>query len=72
MYNKPKKILRKGDKVMGILEFINEVKAVIDDYMDYYNNERGQWKLAKLTPAEYYKYRITGKYPLDSDNECAD
>ena len=30
MYNKPKKILRKGDKVMGILEFINEVKAVIE------------------------------------------
>ncbi len=60
-----------GDNILDCKTY-NEVKAVIDDYMDYYNNERGQWKLAKLTPAEYYKYRITGKYPLDSDNECAD
>ena len=60
-----------GDKILDCKTY-EEVKAVIDDYMDYYNNERGQWKLAKLTPAEYYKYRITGKYPLGSDNKCAD
>ena len=41
-----------------------EVKAVIDDWMDYYNNERYQWNLAKLSPVEYYKYIITGEYPL--------
>lgn len=41
-----------------------EVKKVIDDYMDYYNNERPQWKLAKLTPVEYYQYTTTGIYPL--------
>ena len=41
-----------------------DVKKVIDDYMYYYNNERPQWELAKLTPAEYYKYSITGNYPL--------
>lgn len=41
-----------------------EVKAVIDDWMDYYNNERYQWQLAKLSPNEYYQYIVTGIYPL--------
>ena len=41
-----------------------EVKAIIDDWMDYYNNERYQWGLAKLSPNEYYKYITTGIYPL--------
>ena len=36
------------------------VKAVIDDWMDYYNNERYQWELAKLSPNEYYEYITTG------------
>lgn len=42
-----------------------ELKVVIDDYMDYYNKERYQWGLAKLSPDEYYTYCITGIYPLD-------
>jgi transposase InsO family protein len=42
----------------------HEVKAVIDDWMDYYNNERYQWQLAKLSPNEYYEYITTGVYPL--------
>ena len=41
-----------------------EVKAVIDDWMDYYNNERYQWELEKLSPNEYYEYIRTGIYPL--------
>lgn len=41
-----------------------EVKAVIDDWMDYYNSERYQWQLAKLSPDEYYGYITTGIYPL--------
>lgn len=44
-------------------EFI-EVKEIIDDWMDYYNNERYQWNLAKLSPNEYYEYIKTGIYPL--------
>ena len=40
------------------------VKEVIDDYMDYHNNERYQWQLAKLSPNEYYEYLTTGVYPL--------
>lgn len=42
-----------------------EAKAVIDDWMDYYNNERYQWQLAKLSPNEYYQYITTGIYPLE-------
>ena len=41
-----------------------EVRAIIDDWMDYYNNERYQWQLAKLSPNEYYEYITTGNYPL--------
>lgn len=41
-----------------------EVKEIIDDWMDYYNNERYQWNLAKLSPNEYYEYITTGIYPL--------
>ena len=45
-----------------------DVKLIIDDYMDYYNTERYQWNLAKLSPNEYYEYLITGIYPLKNDN----
>ena len=41
-----------------------EVKKIIDDWMDYYNNERYQWNLAKLSPNEYYEYIKTGIYLL--------
>ncbi|MBQ9539306.1 MAG: IS3 family transposase [Treponema sp.] len=42
----------------------DEVVAIINDWMDYYNNDRGQWELLKLTPTEYYEYLQTGIYPL--------
>lgn len=47
----------------GCTTFI-EVKTIIDDWMDYYNNERYQWQLAKLSPNEYYQYITAGIYPL--------
>ena len=42
----------------------SEVKAIIDDWMSYYNQDRYQWKLAKLSPNEYYEYLKTQIYPL--------
>ena len=42
----------------------DEVKLIIDDWMDYYNNDRYQWQLAKLSPNEYYNYILTGNYPI--------
>jgi len=42
----------------------DEVVAKVDDWMDYYNNDRYQWGLLKLSPKEYYQYLLTGIYPL--------
>lgn len=42
----------------------DDVSADINDWMDYYNNDRGQWNLEKLSPNEYYNYIITGINPL--------
>lgn len=47
----------------------NDVKMLIDDWIDYYNNDRYQWQLAKLSPNEYYEYITTGVYPLDFQTE---
>ena len=49
----------------------DDVAAIIDDYMDYYNNERYQWELAKLAPNEFYEFFNTGVYPLKVDNPPA-
>ena len=45
-------------------ESFEAVLPVLDDWMDYYNNDRYQWDLLKLSPKEYYTYLETGKYPL--------
>lgn len=36
----------------------------MNGWMDYYNNERYQWDLARLSPNEFYEYIRTGIYPL--------
>lgn len=41
-----------------------ELKLEVDNYMDYYNNDRYQWNLAKLSPNQYFKYLETGEYPI--------
>ncbi len=41
-----------------------EILQEIITWTEYYNNERYQWDLAKLSPVEYYKYLKTGVYPL--------
>ena len=42
----------------------NDVKAKIVDWINYYNTDRYQWDLAKLSPREFYQYTLTGIYPL--------
>lgn len=42
----------------------DELKIEVDNYMDYYNNYRYQWNLAKLSPNQYYRYLETGEYPI--------
>lgn len=58
------------DKLKNAAEY-SEVKAIVDDYMDYYNDKRSQWHLAKLTPNEFYRFVTTGIYPLDISNAPA-
>ena len=48
-----------------------EVLGNVKHFITYYNNERYQWKLAKLSPAEYYKFCMTGVYPLLVENQPA-
>lgn len=58
---------RMKDHIRGRLDkctSYSEVKDVVDDWMDYYNNDRYQWGLAKLSPNEYYEYTRTGIYPI--------
>lgn len=42
----------------------DELKSEVDIYMDYYNNDRYQWDLAKLSPNQYEEYLRTGEYPI--------
>lgn len=51
-----------GDRIEACTAFA-EIKAVIDDWIDYYNNERCAWNLAKLPPNECWEYWKTGAYP---------
>lgn len=43
---------------------MDDVRTAIDDWMDYYNNDRYQTELLKLSPNEYYEYLTTGTYPV--------
>ena len=45
-------------------ETFEELIKVIDDYIDYYNNDRYQYELAKLSPNQFLEYYKTGIYPL--------
>ena len=49
---------------VGSLSTYEAVHAKVDDWIDYYNNDRYQWELLKLSPKEYYQYLQTGVYPL--------
>jgi len=41
-----------------------DVKAIIDDWIDYYNNDRYQQGLQMLSPKEYYNFVTKGIDPL--------
>lgn len=46
----------------------DKLKDRIDDWIDYYNNDRYDWQLAKRSPNEYYEFITTGIYPLEIEN----
>ena len=41
-----------------------DILNAVRDWTEYYNTERYQWDLARLSPVEYYQYLTTGIYPL--------
>ena len=55
------------DRVKECTEF-QQIKDIVDDYIDYYNNEAYVWELCRLSPNEYYKFVTTGVYPLSIAN----
>jgi len=54
----------KDEMDISMCESHAEIAAAIDDWIEYYNNERYQWDLARLSPNEYYEYLQSGIYPL--------
>ena len=52
---------------MGTWQTFKDAKRDVDDWFDYYNNDRYQWQLAKLSPRQYYKYVTTGECPFPID-----
>ena len=60
------------DEIVALIAECDTFEAVlarVEDWMDYYNNDRGQWDLMKLAPKEYYQYSLTGVYPLPVYNK---
>lgn len=49
---------------IAVLTSFEDVTRKVHDWLDYYNNDRYQWDLLKLSPREYYAYLKTGVYPL--------
>ena len=56
-------------RVISKYERFEDVITKVDDWIDYYNNDRGQKSLKNLTPAEFYQYSLTGVYPLPFYNK---
>ena len=42
----------------------SDLKIRIDDWIDYYNNDRYQMSLNKMSPNEFYTYITTGELPI--------
>lgn len=51
-------------EVFKEIEHFEKLEEIIYDYIDYYNDERYQYDLAKLSPNQFYEYYQTGEYPL--------
>lgn len=42
----------------------DDVRYLLKDWIQYYNEERYQWDLLKLSPKQYYTYLTTGYNPI--------
>jgi len=48
----------KDEVIINKCSTLDEVINEIDDYMDYYNNDRYQWNLNKMTPVQYRNHLV--------------
>ena len=48
----------KDDVDYKVCKTFEELKNIIDEYMEYYNNKRYQWDLKKMTPVQYRDHLI--------------
>ena len=55
-----------SEKIKGCNDPL-EIKKIINDWVDYYNNDRCIWKLNKLPPKLYYQ-SLVGVLPLGEDD----
>lgn len=53
----------KDELNLHLCKNFKELEEEINDYMDYYNNDRYQWRLSKMTPKEYREYLLYGLIP---------
>jgi len=49
----------KDEVNFNILQTLEEVVEIIDKYIYYYNNNRQQWTLKKMTPIEYRNHLLS-------------
>lgn len=48
----------KDEVILTKCSTLEEVINEVDDYMDYYNNDRYQWNLNKMTPVQYRNHLV--------------
>ena len=48
---------------------LKELKYCINEYINYYNNERYQWNICKMTSNQYNKYLRKGNYIIPGKNK---
>ena len=52
---------------VSVCDSHQKIQKAVLDWVEYYNNERYQWSLAKLAPSEYYRFVMTGEYPIPEE-----
>ncbi len=66
------------DEILEKIKYINnpdEIVKIIDDWVDYYNNDRCIWSLNKLPPKVFYEQLKAGSQvalPLGEEVHCCD
>jgi hypothetical protein len=58
----------KDELNLHLCKKFHDLENEVEDYMNYYNNDRNQWRFTKMTPMEYGDFLLYGVYP---NNICS-